>query len=597
MENMSEYSYAGSMSYSDDHTKFAVSHLNTDTEKGYVSVYDFETGKMVMLETKASFISDVAFTADGNLVMTQTPFSEGIGDGKLVGTEYIQKVDIKTGTVLWQDAFSYQTIGPNATSARIKTRCYQDELTGQVHDEVVVSADNKVYCWDSLTGERISEVAVDGGIISLLISTTSGYAYLAQNNGTVAIVDMTTGVQAGNTLVETGKNINEVFVRNGILVFRSYASPGLTMMKYPKEADVTEVDTFDNTILRVNVSREESYYAVVLYDIEMASRICFYRTKDNQLVNEWAEEEDYCIEDGFIDDKTYMMITGGGRILYYDVETGQVETLSVVENALDIEYDINEERSLAIAVSAHEVTVIDLQKRKIISTIETDSYLYGAVIAEDGSRAYCNAEEKGACILDLESSKLTELGLPNKQILNGFTAQEAFAVSSDGRLLAVSCRDGMLRVYEQNEPEPVAEIPFTGINRRFVCFSEDNNRIMMQGDDYYFRVYDLKEERFCYMTTGQYNEISNATVNQESGTICLKTSADIIILNAEDYERIAQIEGGEVYLPQKQLIYGSTYKTLYQFPYMTLEMLLQEAAEQFEGEALSELEKVRFHVD
>lgn len=595
MENTLEYSYAGSMAFNDNHTKFAVSHINTDTEKGYASVYDFETGKTATVETKASFISDIAFTSDDGLVMTQTAFSEGIGDGKLVGTEYIQKVDCNTGEVLWQDSFPYQTIGPNAVSSQIKTRCYQDEQTKELHDEVIVSSDNKAYCWDNLTGEKLSEVAADGGIISLLISTTSGYGYLAQNNGTVAIVDMTTGFQPGNTLIEIEKSINEVFIRNGIFAFRTYASPSLTLMKYPMEAKVTEVDTLDNTILEVDVSKGESYYAVVLYDSETASRVRFYRTKDNQFVGEWVEEEYYRIESGFTDDKTYTIISGDGKIMYYDVETGKKKIVSVIEDSYNIEYDINEEWTMAIAVSGYQAMVIDLQNRRIMPAVETEHYLYGAVITEDGEWAYCNAEDKGACLLDVSSGKMTELGLTREHILNGFSVQESFAVSHDGKLLAVICSDGMLRVYEQEEL--VAEIPFTGVNRRFVRFSEDNTQIMMQGDDYYFKVYDLKEKCFCYMATNQYNEIWDVMFDEESQTISLITGADMLILNAEDYERIAQIDGGAAYLPQSRVIYSSSYKTLYQFPYMTLEMLRQEAKEQFPGEELSELEKIRFHVE
>lgn len=130
-----------------------------------------------------------------------------------------------------------------------------------------------------------------------------------------------------------------------------------------------------------------------------------------------------------------------------------------------------------------------------------------------------------------------------------------------------------------------------------ISFSEDCRQIMMQGDDCYFRVYDLEKKEFVHVSIDQYNEIKEVLADGGEGTLTLITTADLIILNGEDYERIAQIDGGAAYLPEHARILCNYGGQMYQLPYMTLDMLREEARVQFEGEKLTDIEKTRFHVE
>jgi len=136
-----------------------------------------------------------------------------------------------------------------------------------------------------------------------------------------------------------------------------------------------------------------------------------------------------------------------------------------------------------------------------------------------------------------------------------------------------------------------------GINRRFIRFADEDTKLMLQGDDYYFRVYDLEKDEFCYIATEQYYEIKDVVVDDKTATVSLITSNDMVILNQDDFERTAMIDGGKAYLPQNSIILSSEYKIMYRFPYMTLEMLQEEAKEQFGNDELTELEKIKYHVE
>ena len=51
------------------------------------------------------------------------------------------------------------------------------------------------------------------------------YGYLAESNGTVDIADMTKGVNYTTQSIETGKNITDMRIKNGVLVVSAYPLP------------------------------------------------------------------------------------------------------------------------------------------------------------------------------------------------------------------------------------------------------------------------------------------------------------------------------------------------------------------------------------
>ena len=71
----------------------------------------------------------------------------------------------------------------------------------------------------------------------------------------------------------------------------------------------------------------------------------------------------------------------------------------------------------------------------------------------------------------------------------------------------------------------------------------------------------------------------------------------MVILDGESYERVAQVDRGLAYLPKQGAVFSENYGTLYRFPYMTLDMLLDEARAQFGDVELTQLERTQYNVD
>lgn len=609
MSNDQETSYTLGMAFDKEHTKFAVSHMASreGKEAGCISIYDFETRKVTNVETAANSISEIAFTTDGYLVAASLEINDLFNFDLASAEGYVEKFDYRNGKVLWQNTYEYQVTGYESAGAQLITRSYTGKETGQQHDEVLMSVDNIAYAWDNATGDLIAQARTDSGIARFLAAANNGLAYLAGSNGTIDIADMTEGFRYSAFAIQTNSNLRDISIKNRVMAVRAYASPDLKIFRYHENSCITELEKYEEGIKDIQVSPAETYYAVNAYDSDIKVSSFFYRTEDHTLVSMWGNEQQdeagsnegvkSVLDYAFIDDMTYVIVCADGSVLFWDIESGRKEELEIVFDSSNMKCCFNENNSQVFLYCGRQYAVLDLKSREKTADGRTEGNIRGAVLSEDGKKVYCSISDQGVCILDLETGNADQLEAEGYQVLNNGYVETAFAVSKDGRLLAVSCQDNVLRVLDLEKMTTIAEIPFAGVKRRVIKFSEDCKQIMTQGDDYYFRVYDLEKKEFIYVSIDQYNEIREILTVRGEGMISLITGVDMIILNGDDYERIAQIEGGRAYLPESAGILCSYNGQVYQIPYMTLEMLRKEAQIQFEGEELTELEKIRFRVE
>ena len=189
------------------------------------------------------------------------------------------------------------------------------------------------------------------------------------------------------------------------------------------------------------------------------------------------------------------------------------------------------------------------------------------------------------------------LDMEGSQIVNSIETQKAFAVCDTMPYVAFACSDNQMRVWDYEKEEMVATFPFASKSSRFVSFSQDGKLLRVQGDDYYFRVYNLETQQFDYISMEQYDAISELVEKEGEDTLTIVTASDIIIAQKDTYQRIAEPEYGIAYLSQTGAVYCKAYRTLYRFPYLTLEDLIEEAKVQFEGSTLTQQQRIQYNVD
>lgn len=596
MQNRMKASFGGEYIFSADKGCFAVSHLPSDkkAKKGCVSVFNFKTGKSTDISTASERISALAFIDEKTLAVA------GIKDETGVETinsreGCVQKLDIATNKSFWKKKFTCQAAGPGASAVQLKCRSYKDE-TGRVHRETIMSVDNGVYTWDSNTGEQLARINTGNGILKLLVSTGYSAGYLAEGNGMIETVNLTNGTIYSGAEIDTKKALKDVEIKNGVLVIRSYESPFLTVMKYHEGKGIKKLDSYDDYVNSICYSADESYYAVDTYDDGTGRQIYFYKGADDSPAGEWQKPKDQRVENaGFINDKEYMAVTADKNFLFYNVSSRTTEEFSAGDEFSYGSCVVNQTASYALLYQESNYAVADLKKKKIIKKGRLEDYIYGGIISENGEWMYCSLGEKGVAAVEVKTGKASFISGDDYYVSCRGNVQDAFAINRDGNLLAISCLDNVLRIYDTVKKETAAEIPFMGNQRRFIRFSDDDTKIMLQGDDYYFRVYDLEKKEFFHISAEQYYQINS--FSEDEKTISLVTADNMVILNKEDYERIAQVDRGKAYLPKNRKVFAGGGKTLYAFLYMTYEMLAKEAKEQFPGEKLTKPERLQYHTE
>lgn len=601
MESEPGILFSGDMAFSKEHDKFVISHLmDLDAEFGLVSVYDFQSKEATRYQVIPSLVLDITFLEDGNFAVAGAMENEIFNiDGNHISKGYVQKLDALSGEQLWMNEFELQFADIEGTTTRIKTRFYIDEETGQQHDEVLMSANRSAYMWDADTGKLMTEMKMTNGIVQFLVNVNNGMSYLLDSTGTINIVDMTNGKNYTTAAVETGKNAMDLCINNGVVAIRSYASPEVTLMKYHEGYGLTEVETLENSIYEMEYSENEEYYSIRTCDQEGNDCYYFYRTENNTNLAEWSpSHSDYASQiSGRFISNTFVTICNDGTIDFYDVVQQKQDNLHVTDKLYGLECYFTRNTGLALILGENKYFVVDLKQKKVIASGETDTWFRGGILSEDGKTIYANMREKGICMAEASTGSVKPIDLEGYRMRYVLDSAKSMAISEDGTLFAVNCMDNMLRVLDVNNMTTIAEIPFSATSTCFLAFSEDGKNIFMQGSDYYLRVYNLDTQEFVYHASMQCYEIKSILFDQKAGAICVNTSSGMLLLNEEDYDTIAIIDRGEAYLHSYSRIYCRYGTTLYQFPYMTLDMLLEEAKKQFGDDTLSKQERMQYNVD
>lgn len=600
MENDLDASFASDMAFNEKHDKFVISHLGSlDAESGWISAYDFQTKQMTHYEITPSCTFELVFLPDDSFVLSGAMESVLYDINSDVSTGYVQKIDITNGETLWSKEYEFSLVDIDSTSTQLKTRSYTDAGTGTEHKEVLLSVNNSAYAWDAATGELITQMNVTNGIMKMLISTVNGVAYLVESSGTIDIVNMSDGTNYTTSAIETCKNVRDVLIRSGVIAIRAYASPDITLMKYHEGYGKEQVETFATAIKEVLYSQDEGYYCVYTEESVDNEAYHFYRTENNEKAGSWTPQRDEYThrEAAQFVDNTLVNVNNDGKIDFYDVTTGQQDSFFVAEDLYGTDCYFTRNTGLALITADNRYFIVNLREKKITASGELETYINGAILSEDGETMYADVKEKGICLVDVANGSAKNIDLEGYRMCYSINQANSMAVSEDGALFAVNCMDHMLRILDVEHMTTVAEVPFSGSLRCFLQFSENGDKLFMQGSDYYLRVYSLHDKEFVYIASNQNNEIESIIFDEEAGTVCVNTQSEMMLLNKEDYDIIAVIENGLAYLPSYSRIYCKYNSNLYQFPYMTLEMLLEEAGKQFGNDALSTQERMQYNID
>ncbi len=568
-----------------------------EQDYGEICVFNIDTGKCIIAETEYHHIMGLCFTSDDNLVAVSrddkklTDYAEG------TITVCLEKISSSDGEVIWDNKIQINKIDIVSDSLEVKCRKYTDKMTETEHSEIVMNLNNAVYVFGSQIGDKVSEIGVSGEIANVLLSTESGLGYIAEADGVVNLYNLTTGVQYVDASVEIDRNVTDVIVNNGVLAAVIYASPDVILMKYHEGYGMETVVEFNQIVYGMDYSEDESCYVIEAGGALAELGYYFYDTENNELLAEWSiDAGEYAIDAFFVSNSVYATLTNSGKVFLYNVDNGTTECIEPSAEVMGLNWVVSDNRRFAMAYDYDTYYLVDLKKQIITAEGKVNSFINCGVISNDGKKFYGNGMENTIFCVDIDSGRISYVD-DAYSISFGDPSRKTMALTSDGRYLAVSCVDNILRVWDTEYKKTVAEVSYAGQNNSFLKFMPDNNNLIMQGDTYYLRVYDLAEEEFVFISDEQYNLIEEMIADSTTNTVALVTTLEMLILNDEDFEPLAYVKNGLAYMPENGYVFNESGAMVYRFPYMDLDMLIEEAKRQFKGNELTEWERTQYNID
>lgn len=585
--------------FSEDHNKFSIGCIPEDdtAANGIINIYDFKTSVKSEYITKGSFIAEHRFTSEGDIIVLSEDL-EKIRDytsSKLDG--YIEKIDFSSKNTVWTNTVKMKLFESDAAASNLKCRNYADESTGDIHDEVLLSVDNMVYVWDAVNGNQVSEIGVTSGITDILISMDSGLGYIIESNGVMDFFNLTEGKSYNDYSIDIGKSVKEVLIQNEILAASAGYSPDVILMKYHEGYGMEEIASLTKPAVKMDYSSDESFYVLKSND-DSANVYYFYKTEDGSLTDEWSpEKNDEILCSRFISKTDYALIDNNGNIILYNAKTKEEKEIEPEEDMEECEVCFSQNNNYAFVYSTDTYYVADLKNQKITAYGNIEEPIYGGVISDDGRFYYGSIVNTDVVCIDTETGEYSKIDLDGYNVSVSSDENSVFAISSNGKLLAVRCLDNKLRVLDIKNKKTIDEVEFVSRKQCFISFCADDSKLIMQGDSYYFRVYDIKKHEFIYIAKNQNNTINDIIYDNDSNLICILTASEMLILNETDYELLAFIEDGLSYMPKHSYVFNKYDNQVYRFPYMNLDMLIKEAERQFKDAKLTKRERTQYNVD
>ena len=590
-----EDSFCSEMAFSDDKKKCILAHYTSDdtATSGMVTVYDFTTQKSIDYKTENSYILEAAVCNDQDLIVISTQNDAVLGLEKPYYDCLIERIDAETGETIWTQTMRAAVYGMDSGYCILKTRAYTDE-TEVFHNQVAVAVGQEVRTMNAETGETVSSVSMGSNVCSLLVSTVNGYGYVTDGAGVLHICDLTQGKIYNTNDIQTNKYVSQLEIKNGTVVIRESLSPDLTIMKYHEGYGMETVQSYDQNIRKMDMSEDEAIYSIELDSGE----VYFYRTSDNSFMSSWMPESDSYYEAGhFIDDDTYMIVDGDGLVYLYQVKKEKEKVISCDEDMISRDYYITHNKQYLLWVGSHNYSIIDIRKEKVIVSKEIEQMIRAYALSEDGKTVALSFAEEGVCLINVATGESRKIETLPSQVNNMFLDGVHIAFSEDGTTVALSCVDNLLRVYSVDSLELLDEIPYCGGTRGYMKFLNEDRHILLQGDDYYIRVYDLETGEFVYVSKEQYNMIQTISLDQKQNHLILDVGAGLLVLQTNDYQPILDDVTAVLYMPQNQYVYSEYADVIYRFPYMETKLLMKEARNQFGSATLSTEERIQYNLE
>ena len=592
--NAEEAEYTASyckMAFTEDGSKVAIGlsgGIKAEGPEGKVLVLDLKDFSYNIYTTTQRSVLGVKFDGDEKLITVSDALDES---GINVGHVIVEELDLSAGGAkLWNTYYDFEVYTFTGSDFQSVLRQYTD-TDGIEHNDFIFCHNNLLEAVDANTGEVLSEFHKSSPVTGLFVIKERGTVITMELNGNMTYQDTETGREANDLMKETGLYAQTAKVGSGGIVgIQGHLSPDLILMKYAAGAGIEEKMTFKDDVNQCAFSADGSLLAVqVGYD----AGVKVYDTDTMELKGEVVPDK--MMDKWIMTDAGTVLVFSDHTFYKLDSKDFKVSKVESENSSFgSCKFDTASHRFIAYE---RGLFVIDYETMEVIADVGYDANVKTACIGgENGQYLVTVSGDNEITLYDVKAKEEVKKISNEKLIIYlGYGLSNDIDMTSDGKKVVFHCVDGYARVYDLETDEITDEIIFNGQMKAFLQFSPDDNYLLTQGDDLYFRVYDLKNHNMKHLADKQYYEIRD--VRYDGDKVELLPLSGMYILNLDTWELVCDITGGRAVNFEKDMVLVGDYGTLYSFPYFDTDELISLADEQLHGQSLSDEKRLQLNMD
>ena len=586
--NQTQVNYGAKMAFTSDSTKLMIEHMpSSDEDQNYFSIIDLQTDKIIDVPVDGGVILDIRETQDGDIAAASMSYDA------LMASEnspiHVVKCDASTGEVKWTKDVDYIGGPLNSSYCNLNSRIL--DIDGTEYGQLTINGSKKLYVLDLNTGDNIAEITTNDYIQRYMIGTANSMIMIGTADGMLTYYNGMTGEVLNNNIVEVDNSLVNFDMKNSVFVAMGYRSPELTVMRFTKDEDYivqTEMETNfyggavsspsgDTYVLQTTKSTTESLYAFRVFETATGKEV-------GQIEVAGARYGKV----SYLDEDTIVIPTYNGSVFYYSIKDKKTDSISIDEDVISIGF-AESTNGKYIVFGDENYYVIDVEARKIIYQGESDVNFFNIAISNDGKTIYGVDVYGHAYEIDAKKGK-------SKEVFKDYSVS-IIVTSQEDNIIAVVCKDGILRVINTQTGDVENEVEYYGNQYSFVQFSKDNNQLFLQGDDLYFRIYDRVKGKTVLLMNDQINDLVYTCYDEENNRLSIFNNTDMYIIDLNTYGLLDYAEYGRLYIPQAQTIVSVYGTSVTEFKVRNQDDLVKKVKERFGDAKLSELQRLKYMVN
>lgn len=589
-DDISSGAFIGESLYNADAGLFVVGHDNETGIPVTATILQSDTGNHQNIVLSDSHLIHFCFTNNGNIAALSCPDDYSIAKDMRSITLDLFAPD---GTKLWS-----KTVDPdifNLSNYHILIRSHTYPVDDGERTSIVVTAEDKAISFDETDGSILAEMALPTDAISMMLGKNAPTGYIACTNGDVYLFNPEIGRLYDDSDNKHIQSMVDLIAVDHAFIARENFGKNLFVLDYQKAPDLETLPATEPQLLTAGTAPGSNYYVLSGIGTDIAYQ--YYDPDGNQIFQS-DNDGRYPMKTTFCENT--FIIACRDALRFVDPIAGTDETLPLTDLGIDdssiSKIQVSRNGYYCTLWNGVNLYVVDLKNRSCIYQTATETPVGSAIPSEDGNTLCISEKDQNLYVANLSTGEKHVFEDERLQEVSDYFGMEYLSRSPDGRYIAMHCKDQKVWILDTQTEEISGGLPMHMTSGTLLRFSEDSHYLFLHGNDFIFRIWDLKKQEYINsFYTDSY--IKLLLPDEADGKLALLTGYSLYLIDTENYGLCAQVPDCVAYIKDTNRFIQYIDGNVYRIGYKDYEMLIEETERQFPGAELSNAEKVEYNIN